>query len=158
MTPPQAEGLDQTAHPDQPADDRPVIRRFVLAMGGVVGLVLLVVLAVAQLRPGARVFVLDTPTRDARAALLDTLDRELQEIVAVDRGARSPYERYRRDVVVVAAAVQRAALAAPDNAPPRTLEQAGLGPDDLAPNLMYQSSGLEWRLLSSERLVLARGN
>lgn len=157
MTTPDAQPTDPTSHVP-PADDRPMVWRFAGVVGGVIVLGLVILVALVQLRTGARLFVLDPPTREARMEVLLELDKELDAIVAVDRTARSPYERYRRDVLVVAVAVQRAALASADNSPPRTLEQAGLGPDDLAPNLMYQSSGLEWRLLSSERLLLARGN
>ena len=141
-----------------PIDDRPLIRRFVLVVGGVLLAVLALALFLAQTKPSARTFLLDPVTIAARQALLADIDKELTAIVAVDRGAKSPYERYRRDVLLVAAAVQRGALAAPDNAPPRTLDAAGLRPDDLSPDVLYQSSGLEWRMFSRERLLLARGN
>lgn len=153
---PTPEEIDGEQH--APIDDRPIMRRFALIVGGVVALALLIAVVMAQTKQSARVFDLRAPTREARAALLAELDAELATIVAVDRAAPSPHVRYRRDVVVVAAAVQRAAIAAPDNAPPRTLDDAGLRPDDLAPDLLYQSSGLQWRLFSSDRLLLARGN
>lgn len=153
---------DEIAAAENPAarvDDRPMIRRFALSAAAVVLLVLGVAIFFAQTKATARTFLLAEPvTREARTALLLDIKQELATIVAVDRGAKSPYERYRRDVLVVAAAVQLSALSAQDNAPPRTLEEAGLRPDDLAPDVLYQSSGVEWRLLSRERLVLARGN
>ncbi len=145
------------AGPHEPHDDRRLLVLFIVAFFAALAVVVLVVALGLWLREGPRDYTLRPPSAEGRHELIRRAEVQLRDAETDLEGSRNARARLDRDVARVVIAIQQFALEN-EGRLPRTLEEAGLAPDDIEAGLRYSYGRTNWRLSQTNNTVLARGN
>jgi hypothetical protein len=146
-----------TAVQHDPHDDRRLMVFFVLAFCAALVIVVLVVALGLWLREGPKDYTVRPPSDEGRHEVIRRAESQMRNAEAELEGGDNARARLDRDVSRVVIAIQQFALANKGRLP-RTLEEAGLSPDDIEPGLRYSYGRTNWRLSQTNNTVLARGN
>jgi hypothetical protein len=151
--------VDRSTTPDHETqhDDRHLLRGFILIFFAALAVVVLVVTLGLFLREGPEDYTLHPPTSEGRHEMIRRASGILRDVDQMLEGSNDAMARARRDTAKIVIAIQQFAIAN-EGRLPRTLEEAGISPDDIEPGLRYSYGRTNWRLFQTNYAVLARGN